>query len=261
MEGPPLPLREWVYAIYLDATSLKGVSSMKLHRNLGVTQRTAWHMQQRIREAFAEGAPVRFEGLFEADEIYIGGKRKNMPKHKREALTGRGTVGKVVAVGIRDRMTGNVAASAVERIDSATLRSFVGGRTALGAQIYTDDASAYRGLPNHRRSDTLGVGVRGRHGPHQRTGVLLGDAEARLPWDVPSLQRQTRPTIRKRVCRPSQHLRLRHHRANGVRVARHGGQAASLFRTHRLAIHDRLENWFKQFRAAVCQTQFQDDAN
>ena len=58
MRGSPLPLLKWLYAIYLDTTSLKGVASMKLHRDLGITQKSAWHMQQRIREAFADQGPA-----------------------------------------------------------------------------------------------------------------------------------------------------------------------------------------------------------
>ena len=58
MAGSPLPLLKWVYAIYLDTTSLKGVASMKLHRELGITQKTAWFMQQRIREAFVDQGPI-----------------------------------------------------------------------------------------------------------------------------------------------------------------------------------------------------------
>ena len=57
MAGSPLPLLKWMYAIYLDTTSLKGVASMKLHRELGITQKSAWYMQQRIREAFADQGP------------------------------------------------------------------------------------------------------------------------------------------------------------------------------------------------------------
>jgi len=62
MAGSPLPVLKWVYAIYLDVTSLKGVSSMKLHRDIGVTQKTAWFMQQRIREAFRSEGPMVFVG-------------------------------------------------------------------------------------------------------------------------------------------------------------------------------------------------------
>ncbi len=72
MAGSPLPLLKWVYAIYLDVTSLKGVASMKLHRQLGITQKTAWFMQQRIREAFAhQGLPSQMAPLAEK----MGGKQ------------------------------------------------------------------------------------------------------------------------------------------------------------------------------------------
>lgn len=75
IEGSRLPFRKWVYAIYLHLTSLKGVSSMKLHRDIGVTQKTAWFMLQRIRKAFDDDEPP-FSGPAEADETWFGGQRK-----------------------------------------------------------------------------------------------------------------------------------------------------------------------------------------
>ena len=93
MEGSKLGYRIWAIAVYLVTTNLKGVSSMKLHRDLGVTQKTAWHLAHRIRKSL-EQAEAPFSGPVEADETYIGGKRKNMPKAKRKALTGRGGVRK-----------------------------------------------------------------------------------------------------------------------------------------------------------------------
>jgi len=155
MAGSPLPLLKWVYAIYLDTTSLKGVSSMKLHRDLKITQKTAWHMLQRIREAFAaQGPTVLFEGPVEVDETYVGGKRRNMSNAQRAELraadVGPGAVGKTAVVGAKDRATGQVVAEVVQSTDAATLQGFVEAHTADGAEVYTDEARAYRGLPNHQ---------------------------------------------------------------------------------------------------------------
>ena len=149
MANSPIPLLKWVYAIYLDTTSLKGVSSMKLHRDLGVTQKTAWYMQQRIRAAFAAlGPTVRFDGPVEVDETYFGGRERN--KHERDKLkAGRGPVGKTAVVGARDRDTNKVTARVVKSTDKATLQGFVAEHAAEGAPVYTDEARAYEGLPNH----------------------------------------------------------------------------------------------------------------
>ncbi len=113
-------IRKWAIAVYLVSTSLKGVSSMKLHRDLGVTQRTAWYMLHRLRKAWEEESDDPFDGPVEVDETYIGGKRKNMPKHKREELTGRGAVGEMV-----------------------------GAEVSSEATVYTDESSVYTKLDNH----------------------------------------------------------------------------------------------------------------
>ena len=114
LEESRLPLRKWALAIYLVCTNLKGVSSMKLHRDIGVTQKTAWFMRHQIREAYPQNFGP-FSGLVEVDETYFGGKRKNMQKRKRKQLTGRGAVGKVAVVGAKDRETNRVVAGMVGR--------------------------------------------------------------------------------------------------------------------------------------------------
>ena len=152
-----VPLRKWAIAIYLCLTSLKSVSSMKLHRDLGVSQKTAWFMLHRIREAWAEQLPAAFAGPVEADETFMGGRAKNMHAAKRKQLTGRGGADKMAVAGVKDRATGRVRASVVERVDGPTLTGFVEAHAAQEAIVYTDEATAYTTLAN-RHAVTHGVG-------------------------------------------------------------------------------------------------------
>jgi len=79
-----VPLRKWAFAVYLFVTNLKGVSSMKLHKEIEVTQKTAWFMLHRLRESWSVSGLEQFIGPVEVDETYMGGKRKNMSKTKRQ---------------------------------------------------------------------------------------------------------------------------------------------------------------------------------
>ena len=159
MARSKVPLRKWAIAIYLCLTSLKSVSSMKLQRDIGVSQPTAWFMLQRIREAWAEDDDDELDGPVEVDETYMGGERKNMSNAQRKALrevnVGRGAVGKMAVVGIKDRNSGEVRAEVVTSTDGETLQSFVRENTEPGATVYTDEAAAYKGLA--REFDHEGV--------------------------------------------------------------------------------------------------------
>lgn len=148
MHRSRIPLRKWAIATYLWATSLKGVSSMRLHRDLGITQKSAYFMAQRLREAWAD-LPVEMTGPVEADETYMGGKRRNMHNSKRGETTGRGSVGKTAVAGIKDRNTGQVAARVVDSVDSENVHGFVRDHAEAGATLYTDEARAYNGMPEY----------------------------------------------------------------------------------------------------------------
>ena len=149
LAGSNLTLRKWAFGIYLVVTNLKSVSSMKLHRDLRVTQKTAWFMLHRIRETWGGGDGTSFSGPVEVDESYFGGLEKNKHAKDRQNL-GRGPVGKTAVVGAKDRETNRVAARVIAEVDGLTLNSFVDAHTDPEAEVYTDGSTAYKGRPNHQ---------------------------------------------------------------------------------------------------------------
>ena len=151
MEASKVGYQDWLISMFLMGTGLKGVSSMKLHRDLDVNQRTAWFIAHRIRKALS-GNGEAFLGPIEVDETYMGGKRKNMPNHVRKELTGRGAVGKTAVAGAKDRASNSVAAKVVTSTDKETLQGFVKDCADAQASVYTDDASAYDALPFEHES-------------------------------------------------------------------------------------------------------------
>lgn len=147
MHGTKLAYSDWAIAIYILTTNLKGVSSMKLHRDLEITQKSAWHLLHRLRTSFESGDSP-FQGPVEADETYIGGKRRNMSNAKRRDMkdAGRGPVGKEAVVGVKDRATNQVRATVVPVTDTAHVAGFVASQTKEGAKVYTDEAKVYNAL-------------------------------------------------------------------------------------------------------------------
>ena len=147
MANSNLGFRDWLFAIYQLLTSLKGVSSMKLHRDIGVTQSTAWFLLHHIPAAFADDGGDPLEGPVEADETFVGGEARNMSaSRRREVISGRGPVGKTAVVGVKDRSTGRVAAAPVEDTSAKSLVPFVSGRADIGARVFTDEHRSYKPL-------------------------------------------------------------------------------------------------------------------
>ena len=159
MAQSKLPLKKWVFAVYLYSTHLKGISSMKLHRDLKITQKSAWFMLHRIRDGMKDEGSL-FAGPVEVDETYLGGKNKN--RHGGGS-GGTGGTGKAIVAGAKDRATGAISAEVVSGTDRQTLSMFVEGRARHDATVYSDDHAAYKKLPYRHESVNHSAGeyVRG----------------------------------------------------------------------------------------------------
>ena len=147
MESSHIPLRKWLYAMYLITTARKGISSIQLAKEIGITQKSAWFMLGRIREACRLDG--RVSGVVEADETFIGGKEKN--RHARKKLNlGRGTAGKSIVFGVKSR-SGEFRADVIAGCDRPTIRQAVNRRVRSGSRLYTDDHSGYDNIPGYER--------------------------------------------------------------------------------------------------------------
>jgi transposase-like protein len=142
-ERSHVPLHKWVYAMYLVVTARKGISSLQLAKEIGITQKSAWFVLQRLREACA-GKMDKLSGIVEVDEAFIGGKEANRHESKRQGK-GQGGAGKTIVLGLRER-GGRTVAMTVDGRDKETLQNAIYDNVELGSHLMTDEHAGYKGL-------------------------------------------------------------------------------------------------------------------
>ena len=147
-EDSPVGLNKWLCAMFLIANCKNGVSSYEIARDIDVTQKTAWFMLHRIRDAMRTGTFAKLAGEVEVDETFIGGKARNTHKAKREKkITGRGPEGKDIVFGMVER-GGQVITGHVDTRKKKELQAIIREHIEAGSAIFSDELKSYEGLEN-----------------------------------------------------------------------------------------------------------------
>lgn len=159
-ERSKVPLHKWLYSMYLLVTARKGISSLQLAKEIGVTQKTAWFILGRLREACGgpDGPLDKLRGEIEIDECFVGGLEGN--KHEADKLhAGRGAVGKVAVLGMRER-GGRTRAKVTETRTLDAIQGEIHANVEVGSQLYTDDHMVFSDLDGlFYRHDTVNHAV------------------------------------------------------------------------------------------------------
>jgi transposase-like protein len=146
MEDSPIGLDKWLMAMWQIVNCKNGISSYEVHRAIGITQKSAWFLDHRIRFALGMGPGNKFSGQIEADETFIGGKARNMHKAKKAAkITGTGGKDKTAVMGILER-GGEVRTKVVDNTKKKTLQAEIREHVLAGSALFTEALKSYEGL-------------------------------------------------------------------------------------------------------------------
>ena len=158
MERSHVPLHKWLYAMYLLVTARKGISSLQLAKEIGITQKSAWFLLHRLREACGKDLR-KLRGIVEIDETYVGGKERNKHADKKLNL-GRGAVGKTAVLGMRER-GGRLKALPLFDTSIESIQSEIYRHVEYGTELHTDEAPVYADMDGiFYRHDSINHGQR-----------------------------------------------------------------------------------------------------
>ncbi len=144
-EDSPLGLDKWLTATWMIVNAKNGTSSCEIAREIGVTQKTAWFMLQRIRKAMETGSIEKLNGEVEIDETYVGGSVSNMHGRKAKQARAKPNLGKAIIVGMVAR-GGELRAKIVSEVSTDTVMPIIQDNVQPQSWIYTDESGAYNGV-------------------------------------------------------------------------------------------------------------------
>ena len=161
MEDSPIGLDKWLMAMWLIVNCKNGISSYEIHRALGITQKSAWFLDHRIRLALHQGSFEKLlSGECEADETFIGGKARNMHVGKRQRrITGTGGKDKTAVMGILER-GGKVRTAVIPNRKKKALQAEVRKHVEAGSALYTDALMSYEGLASEYAHEVIDHAVK-----------------------------------------------------------------------------------------------------
>ena len=167
MEATKIGYRKWLLAMHTFHVSRKGISSLQLAKEIGVTQKTAWFMGHRIREAMAQGGDAMLGGIVQVDETYLGGNPANRPAHKRKGKGKQGVTTKQAVIGAKE-VGGKMVTQPLPKVNAVTAQQFIVDNVQVGATLHTDENRVYGGLlgvfydhhtVNHSKGEYVRQGV------------------------------------------------------------------------------------------------------